>query len=327
MSNKRTSLIIDKRFQFHHILHALLLTFIAINVVVIAMFTLMVGKIDVEANLTLGISIAVIEVVALMGILWIARRSSNRIAGPVYRICRIMESVGNGDLTAQVQLRQHDNFREQGDNINLALGRLHDRIENIQMLSQQLREKPDAELAERLHNELAEFRTRSNTPESVSPNTKDAETNAGHGRHSAAEGFTLIELMLIILVISILALIAIPLYQNYSIRAQISEGFLIADPVKRALMEYYLEKGSFPTDNDEAAVGPPTDYKATYVDQIHVEPSGVIRVIYDITALGPKTDLLLHPRLESEGALSWDCNDDTEAFAVPLRFRPAVCRK
>src|ERR1700729_4551987 len=61
------------------------------------------------------------------------------------------------------------------------------------------------------------------------------------------EGFTLIELMIVVAIIGILAAIAIPAYQDYTIRAQVTEGATLADGVKVAMQDYYAQHGSWPT--------------------------------------------------------------------------------
>ncbi len=61
------------------------------------------------------------------------------------------------------------------------------------------------------------------------------------------KGFTLIELMIVVAIIGILAAIAIPAYQNYTIRAQVTEGLNLADGWKTAVAEYYAQAGTFPT--------------------------------------------------------------------------------
>ncbi len=69
------------------------------------------------------------------------------------------------------------------------------------------------------------------------------------------KGFTLIELMIVVAIIGILAAIAIPAYQNYTIRAQVTEGLNLADGWKTAVAEYYAQAGAFPTTANLTAGG------------------------------------------------------------------------
>ncbi|VDY05994.1 protein of unknown function [Thiomonas sp. Bio17B3] len=71
------------------------------------------------------------------------------------------------------------------------------------------------------------------------------------------QGFTLIELMIVVAIIGILAAIAIPAYQDYTIRAQVSEGLSLADGAKTALAEYYTNTGAFPPNNLLVWLHPP----------------------------------------------------------------------
>ncbi|EMS1357883.1 pilin [Neisseria gonorrhoeae] len=66
------------------------------------------------------------------------------------------------------------------------------------------------------------------------------------------KGFTLIELMIVIAIVGILAAVALPAYQDYTARAQVSEAILLAEGQKSAVTEYYLNNGEWPKDNDEA---------------------------------------------------------------------------
>ncbi|EMT5257092.1 pilin [Neisseria gonorrhoeae] len=66
------------------------------------------------------------------------------------------------------------------------------------------------------------------------------------------KGFTLIELMIVIAIVGILAAVALPAYQDYTARAQVSEAILLAEGQKSAVTEYYLNNGKWPENNDKA---------------------------------------------------------------------------
>ncbi|ENS7744518.1 pilin, partial [Neisseria gonorrhoeae] len=90
------------------------------------------------------------------------------------------------------------------------------------------------------------------------------------------KGFTLIELMIVIAIVGILAAVALPAYQDYTARAQVSEAILLAEGQKSAVTEYYLNNGEWPADNGAAGVASsPTDIKGKYVKEVKVE-NGVV---------------------------------------------------
>ncbi|ENS5939817.1 pilin, partial [Neisseria gonorrhoeae] len=85
------------------------------------------------------------------------------------------------------------------------------------------------------------------------------------------KGFTLIELMIVIAIVGILAAVALPAYQDYTARAQVSEAILLAEGQKSAVTEYYPNNGEWPKDNDSAGVASsPTDIKGKYVKSVTV---------------------------------------------------------
>ncbi|HID8581780.1 TPA: pilin [Neisseria meningitidis] len=89
------------------------------------------------------------------------------------------------------------------------------------------------------------------------------------------KGFTLIELMIVIAIVGILAAVALPAYQDYTARAQVSEAILLAEGQKSAVTEYYLNHGEWPANNSSAGVASSADIKGKYVAGVKVE-KGVI---------------------------------------------------
>ncbi|ENV1864715.1 pilin, partial [Neisseria gonorrhoeae] len=123
------------------------------------------------------------------------------------------------------------------------------------------------------------------------------------------KGFTLIELMIVIAIVGILAAVALPAYQDYTARAQVSEAILLAEGQKSAVTEYYLNNGEWPKDNASAGVAStPTDIKGKYVESVTVEkgvvtakmkPSGVNKEIQ-----GKKLSLWAK---RQAGSVKWFC--------------------
>jgi len=83
-------------------------------------------------------------------------------------------------------------------------------------------------------------------------------------------GFTLIELMIVVAIIGILASIAIPAYQDYTIRAQVVESFSITSELKLSIRDFYKDRGRFPADNEEAGVPAPEHLIGNYVTRVDV---------------------------------------------------------
>jgi len=96
------------------------------------------------------------------------------------------------------------------------------------------------------------------------------------------KGFTLIELMIVVAIIGILAAIAIPAYQDYTIRAQVSEGLTLASDIKAGVAEFAAQTGAWPADLVEAGLGSTAvlgDKSGRYVESIDVT-DGTITITY-----------------------------------------------
>lgn len=138
------------------------------------------------------------------------------------------------------------------------------------------------------------------------------------------QGFTLIELMIVVAIIGILAAIAIPAYQDYTIRAQVSEGLNLAGGAKAAVSEYTMDRGSFPEDNDTAGISAADTIEGKYVVSVTVD-DGLITVAYGNEAHTTLStgSLELSP-FTNAGSVEWDCRPNGATIAP--KHLPAACR-
>jgi type IV pilus assembly protein PilA len=135
-------------------------------------------------------------------------------------------------------------------------------------------------------------------------------------------GFTLIELMIVVAIIGTLAALAIPAYQDYTIRAQVAEGLNLASGAKTAIEEYYSEHGNWPANNAAAGVEDQHDIIGKYTEHVSVRDN-VVEVKYEFDAHqaihGKKIDLTA---TDNDGSISWTCSGN----GIPNNRLPAACR-
>lgn len=137
-------------------------------------------------------------------------------------------------------------------------------------------------------------------------------------------GFTLIELMIVVAILAILMAIAIPAYQDYTIRAQVSEGMNLAGGARTAVAEYWTDRGTWPADNDAAGLATHTDITGQYVTQVQVD-DGEITVTFGNeanSAISGDTLELSPSATTSGGSVAWSC----DGGSVDAKYRPARCR-
>ncbi len=142
------------------------------------------------------------------------------------------------------------------------------------------------------------------------------------------KGFTLIELMIVVAIIGILAAIAIPAYQDYTIRAQVSEAMSLGSGVRTAVSEVFQTNGTWPADNTAAGVADAGDITGNYVESVTVSATdpaagpGIITVLFsgDANPLIAGEDFTLEG-VDATGSIEWTCGGSIEA-----KYLPASCR-
>jgi len=133
------------------------------------------------------------------------------------------------------------------------------------------------------------------------------------------KGFTLIELMIVVAIIGILAAIAIPAYQNYTVRAQVTEGLNLADGWKTAIAEYYANNGTWPTTANLAGNVTST---GKYVTSVDAAVGGIV-VVYgnqaNATALSAgQNTLALAAYTNANNDIVWICGTAAVPTAASL---------
>ncbi|EPH9466859.1 pilin [Neisseria gonorrhoeae] len=156
------------------------------------------------------------------------------------------------------------------------------------------------------------------------------------------KGFTLIELMIVIAIVGILAAVALPAYQDYTARAQVSEAILLAEGQKSAVAGYYLNHGEWPKNNASAGVASSaSDIKGKYVKSVTVT-NGVVTAKMLSSGVNNEIKnkkLSLWAKREA-GSVKWFCgqpvkrngdNDDVNADGtdnkkIDTKHLPSTCR-
>ncbi len=144
----------------------------------------------------------------------------------------------------------------------------------------------------------------------------------------AERGFTLIELMIVVAIIGILAAVALPAYQDYTARAQMSEAVILAGGQKATVAEKWWNSGSVPSSNADAGMAAPEEIKGKYVVETRVGNGGAIKATLASTGVAhgiQGKSITLQPTFPSAGnsvgAIEWVCSSDADG-----RYVPSSCR-
>lgn len=144
------------------------------------------------------------------------------------------------------------------------------------------------------------------------------------------KGFTLIELMIVIAIVGILAAVALPAYQDYTARAQMSEALTLAEGQKAAVVEYFSDNGVFPANNASAGIATASTITGKYVAKVEVGQGQVgmsgVQITSTMKSSGVNADIkgktLILVGQQNSGSFSWECKKGT----VDDKFLPSSCR-
>ena len=135
-------------------------------------------------------------------------------------------------------------------------------------------------------------------------------------KKTVQQGFTLIELMIVIAIIGILAAVALPAYQDYTVRAKASEMILAASTGKNVISEKAIIDGTIPS----AAAITISNITAGMVNSLTWDGTSIV-IVGDPTNLGAAVTMTLTPAMNSSGGVMWVC-----AATVGTRYMPGSCQ-
>ena len=148
-------------------------------------------------------------------------------------------------------------------------------------------------------------------------------TSSKHAVPGHQRAASIIEVLIVVAIIGIATTLAIPMYQVYTIRAQVSQGLVLSATHKIAIAAFHHDHGAFPTDNTAANLSTPGSYATKYVASISVDGAEV-EIEYGNSAhqqlAGRKVTLTAN---EIQGSVHWSCSS---GGSIPDDHLPPACR-
>jgi type IV pilus assembly protein PilA len=150
-------------------------------------------------------------------------------------------------------------------------------------------------------------------------------------KRNVQQGFTLIELMIVIAIVAILVALAVPAYQDYTIRSKVAECVNGAAPIKLAIAEYYMQDGTnYPT-TTAASIDSNTGV-SQYCDAITyagggsagTPANGVLTISVNSVVGVSGITATLTPTVAASGNVNWDCNSSLNSTLA--KYLPSSCR-
>ena len=160
--------------------------------------------------------------------------------------------------------------------------------------------------------------------------TKSPCSKVTVGSDCRARGFTLVELMIVVAVVSILAVIAMPAYQNYTIRSKVSEAVVFMAEAKTTISEKFSATNTMPTNNQQAGISTPESYdEYEYMSRLEVTSipvDGAIVVTIKIPGTSANGKQLQLVPSTNTSPIIWKCEPVTGPLAISTNHVPANCR-
>jgi len=148
----------------------------------------------------------------------------------------------------------------------------------------------------------------------------------GPGQQKGSSGGSMAVIIVVcafvgIAMIGILAAIALPAYQDYTVRARLVEAYMATEPASTAVGNYYLANKQVPPDLKTAGVD--ADSLSKQIRRVELNPDNGILTVYVNASTGDDNALILTPEVDAQGKVVWTCSSDT----IRQNWLPRQCRK